>query len=44
MSESRRYRFFILSLVFIAVAIAGTSLAQVPAPPSQVADRVGVYA
>ncbi|HKC87637.1 MAG TPA: hypothetical protein VKG02_16745, partial [Blastocatellia bacterium] len=44
MLKSMRYRSFALSLFFIAPILAGGVNAQpIPAPPTERADRFGVY-
>src|SRR5262245_41147710 len=44
MQKGKPQRFFVLVGLFFLLAFIQTSDAQVPPPPAQPADRVGVYA
>ncbi len=44
MAGSAQYRFFFLSVIFITLAFININGQNVPAPPTQTADRIGIYA
>jgi hypothetical protein len=44
MSGSAQYRFFLPSVIVVTLALIGINAQNVPAPPAQTADRVGIYA
>jgi hypothetical protein len=44
MPKSTKYRSFALAVFFVSLTLTSAIEAQVPSPPSQVADRIGIYA